>query len=76
MGILDFFGAVGSIISSIVNTVIDGFTSIKDAVANFFDIIGVLFNYIPSPFKEIILMFLAIITIIIAIRIVRSLMPI
>ena len=30
MGILDFFGAVGGIISSIVNTVIDGFTSIKD----------------------------------------------
>ena len=55
MGILDFFGAVGGIISSIVNTVIDGFTSIKDAVTNFFDIIGVLFNYIPSPFKEIIL---------------------
>ncbi len=76
MGILDFFGAIGDIISSIVDTVINGFTSIKEAITNFFVIIGVLFNYIPSPFKEIVLMFLAIITIIITIRIVRSLMPI
>ena len=76
MGILDFFGAIGDIISSIVDTVKNGFVNIKDAISNFFSIIGVLFNYIPSPFKEIFLMFLGIVTIIIAIRIVRSLMPI
>lgn len=76
MGILDFFGAIGNIIASIVSSVKNGFSALNNALSKFFSIISTLFNYIPSPFKEIFLMFLGIVTIIVAIRIVRSLMPI
>lgn len=76
MGIIDFFGTIGNILASIVDAVFNGFSMLGNFITNFFDIVKMIFDFIPSPFKEIIEVLLAIITVIITIRVVRSLMPV
>lgn len=58
-------------IKALWDNVAEGATKIKDIVFAFIDIVNMIFSFIPSPFKEILIIALTVVIALVAVKIIN-----